>query len=178
MAGVAVGDPVVALKLSPTVLFSAATGNNVTYHGQNLTFTAEEQINATRLFKQLYSQIETTLALRDRKELDVKEAMEKTLALDKAYLLPLLGSMVEKFPENSEPAIWWSKPNVSPSRKQVMKTQGKNGWSENLEEAMDLGQILYTLEGSIESTIQERDLEKKEEGELFEMNVALKLVAA
>ncbi|KAJ6999426.1 F-box protein [Populus alba x Populus x berolinensis] len=121
MAGVAVGDPVVALKLSPTVLFSAATGNNVTYHGQNLTFTAEEQINATRLFKQLYSQIETTLALRDRKELDVKEAMEKTLALDKAYLLPLLGSMVEKFPENSEPAIWWSKPNVSPSRKQANK---------------------------------------------------------
>jgi hypothetical protein len=57
---------------------------NVTYHGQNPTFTAEEQINATRLFKQLYSQIQTTLALRDRKELDVKDAMEKTLALDKA----------------------------------------------------------------------------------------------
>ncbi|KAJ6935067.1 hypothetical protein NC652_010154 [Populus alba x Populus x berolinensis] len=49
MAGVAAGDPVVALKLSPT----------------------------------LYSQLETTLALRDRKELDVKDAMEKTLALDK-----------------------------------------------------------------------------------------------
>ena len=78
MAGVAAGDPVVALKLSPTILFSTATGINVTYHGQNLTFTAEEQINATRLFKLLYSQIQTTLALRDRKELDVKDAMEKT----------------------------------------------------------------------------------------------------
>jgi hypothetical protein len=34
------------------------------------------------------------------------------------------------------------------------------------------------LEESIESTIQERDLEKREEGEMFEMNAALKLVAA
>ncbi|KAG6778502.1 hypothetical protein POTOM_014837 [Populus tomentosa] len=91
-----------------------------------------------------------------------------------------------------------------------MKTQGKNGWSEDLEEVMKtkdsedfmrLGHlafkankilaicgplltgtaasgILYTLEGSIESTIQERDLEKRGKGEMFEVNVALKLVAA
>jgi hypothetical protein len=49
--------------------------------------------------------------------------------------LPLLGSMTEKFPENSEPAIWWPKSNVSLGRKQV-KTQGKNGCIEDLEEVI------------------------------------------
>ncbi|KAJ6767391.1 F-BOX PROTEIN WITH A DOMAIN PROTEIN [Salix purpurea] len=35
--------------------------------------------------------------------------------------------------------------------------------------------FLTLVEESIESTIQEGDLEKREEGEIFEMNVALKL---
>ncbi|CAK7351407.1 unnamed protein product [Dovyalis caffra] len=64
----------------------------------------KEQRNATRLFKQLYSQIQTTLALRDPTKLDVKDAMERTLALDKACPLSLLGSMIEKFPSKFEPA--------------------------------------------------------------------------
>ena len=89
--------------ISSTLLFSAATGMLLIMNKIQPSQLAEEQRNATRLFKQLYSQIRTTLALRDPTALDVKDAMEKTLALDKAYPLPLLGKMIEKFPENFEP---------------------------------------------------------------------------
>ncbi|KAJ6925438.1 hypothetical protein NC651_009964 [Populus alba x Populus x berolinensis] len=261
MAGVAsagtVGAPLLALKLSSTLLFSAATGMLLIMNKIQPSQLAEEQRNATRLFKQLYSQIRTTLALRDPTALDVKDAMEKTLALDKAYPLPLLGKMIEKFPENFEPAVWWPKTQGSP-RKQH-KTQGKNGCSGDLEEEMrevievikrkdsedymrlgnlalkvnkilaisgplltgiaaagsafvghgswaaivavtagalagtvntfehggQIGMVVemyrncagfFTLmEESIETSIQQRDFEKTEDGEMFEMNVALKL---
>jgi hypothetical protein len=256
-AGGAAGAPLLALKLSSTLLFSAATGMLIIMNKIQPSQLAEEQRNATRLFKQLYCQIQTTLALRDPTELDVKDAMEKTLALDKAYPLPLLGKMIEKFPENFEPAVWWPKPHESP-RKQH-KTQAKNGWSEDLEKEMGevievikrkdsedymrLGNLalkvnkimaisgplltgiaaagsafvghgswaaivavtagalastvntfehggqvgmvveMYRnsagffklLEESIDSTIPGKDLEKREDGEMFEMNVALKL---
>jgi hypothetical protein len=134
MAGVAsagtVGAPLLALKLSSTLLFSAATGMLLIMNKIQPSQLAEEQRNATRLFKQLYSHIRTTLALRDPTALDVKDAMEKTLALDKAYPLPLLGKMIEKFPEKFEPAVWWPKTQGSP-RKQH-KTQGRNGCSGDL----------------------------------------------
>ncbi|KAL3576028.1 hypothetical protein D5086_021311 [Populus alba] len=113
---------------------SAATGMLIFMNKIQPSQLAEEQRNATRLFKQLYSQIQTTLALRDPTELDVKTAMEKTLALDKDYPLPLLGKMIAKFPEHFEPAVWWPKSHESP-RKQH-KTQAKNGWSEDLEKEM------------------------------------------
>ncbi|KAL9392809.1 hypothetical protein Peur_016729 [Populus x canadensis] len=260
MAGVSAGAPLLALKLSSTLLFSAATGMLLIMNKIQPSQLAEEQRNATRLFKQLYRQIQTTLALRDPTELDVKDAMEKTLALDKAYPLPLLGSMIEKFPEKFEPAVWWPKSNETQGSKQPKKvtTQGKNGLSEDLEGEMrevievikkedsedymrlgnfalkvnkilaisgplltgiaaagsafvghgswaaivavtagalastvstfehggQVGMVVemyrncagfFTLlEETIESTIQEGDLEKRE-GEMFEMNVALKL---
>nr|TKS05075.1 hypothetical protein D5086_0000136820 [Populus alba] len=262
MAGVAsagtVGAPLLALKISSTLLFSAATGMLLIMNKIQPSQLAEEQRNATRLFKQLYSQIRTTLALRDPTALDVKDAMEKTLALDKAYPLPLLGKMIEKFPENFEPAVWWPKTQGSP-RKQH-KTQGKNGCSGDLEEEMrevievikrkdsedymrlgnlalkvnkilaisgplltgiaaagsafvghgswaaivavtagalastvntfehggQIGMVvlkctetvldsLHLWEESIETSIQQRDFEKSEDGEMLEMNVALKL---
>ncbi|KAJ6706787.1 F-BOX PROTEIN WITH A DOMAIN PROTEIN [Salix viminalis] len=135
MAGVAsagtVGAPLLALNLSSALLFSAATGMLLIMNKIQPSQLAEEQRNATRLFKQLHSQIRTTLALRDPTALDVKDAMEKTLAIDKAYPLPLLGKMIEKFPEKFEPAVWWPRSQGSP-RKQH-KTQGKNG---DLEEEM------------------------------------------
>ncbi|CAK7351409.1 unnamed protein product [Dovyalis caffra] len=260
-AGGAVGAPLLALKLSSTLLFSAATGMLLIMNKIQPSQLAEEQRNATRLFKQLYSQIQATLALRDPTEIDVKDAMDRVLALDKAYPLPLLGKMIEKFPEKFEPAVWWPKSNESQSREQPkqVKTQGKNGWSEDLEEemrevievikrkdsedymrlgnlALKLNKILAVsgplltgiaaagsafvghgswpaiaavtagalacivnsfehgaqvgmvvemyrnsagfftlLEESMESTIQERNLEKGEDGEMFEMKVAMKL---
>ncbi|KAJ0017197.1 hypothetical protein Pint_09855 [Pistacia integerrima] len=103
---------------------------------------AEEQRNATRLFKQLQREIQTVLALRVPSEADVKEAMEKVLALDQAYPLPLLGKMIEKFPKTFEPAVWWPSNHSQANNKNAyereqssMNTE-KNGWSEDLEVEM------------------------------------------
>ncbi|XP_022856218.1 probable F-box protein At4g22030 [Olea europaea var. sylvestris] len=66
---------------------------------------------------------------------DVKEMMEKILALDKAYPLPLLGAMLKKFPGNVEPAVWWPEQR----RRQAKGLDGKkgwNGWNGKLEEEM------------------------------------------
>jgi hypothetical protein len=267
MAGAAAiggaGMPLLALKLSSTLLYSAATGMLLVMNKIQPSQLAEEQRNATRLFKQLQTQIQTMMALGSPTEKDVKGVMEKVLALDKAYPLPLLGAMLDKFPAKLEPAVWW------PSNQQVQKknksSEGKqrdhknNGWSEEMEVEMreiievvkrkDIedyerlgnlvlkinkilaisgplltgvaavgsafvgnspwtavlavaagalgstvnafehgGQIgmvfeMYRncagffrlLQESIEATLEERDLEKRENGELFEMNVALKL---
>ncbi|KAF2575980.1 hypothetical protein F2Q70_00002608 [Brassica cretica] len=64
-------------------------------------------------------------------EEDVKEAIQRVLALDKAYPLPLIGAMLEKFPEEFKPATWW------PEKKQRNpKTGLANGWSQELETEM------------------------------------------
>ncbi|KAF9672091.1 hypothetical protein SADUNF_Sadunf11G0004700 [Salix dunnii] len=257
-AGGAAGAPLLALKLSSTLLFSAATGMSIIMNKIQPSQLAEEQRNATRLFKQLYSEINDTLAVHDPTDTDVKDAMDRVLALDEAYPLPLLGKMIEKFPEKFEPAVWWPQSNKSQGIKHV-KAQGKNGWSEDVEEEMRVvievikrkdsedymrlgnlalkvnkilavsgplltgiaaagsafvghgswaaivavtagalastvntfehgGQVgmvvemyrncagfFILLEESIESTIQETALEEREDGEISEMNVALKL---
>jgi hypothetical protein len=266
MAGAAAiagaGMPLLALKLSSTLLYSAATGMLLVMNKIQPSQLAEEQRNATRLFKQLQSQIESTLALGTPTQEDVKDVMEKVLALDRAYPLPLLGAMLDKFPAKYEPAVWW------PSKKHQKKNksregnhvqQEKNGWSEELEGEMreivevvkrkdiedyerlgnlvlkinkvlaiagplltgiaavgsafvgngswaaivavaagalgssvnafehggqigmvfemyrNCGGFFRLLQESIEATLEERDMEKRENGELFEMKVALKL---
>ncbi|XP_044497727.1 probable F-box protein At4g22030 [Mangifera indica] len=145
MAGVAAtggaGASLLALKLSSTLLFSAAAGMMVIVNKMQPSQLAEEQRNATRLFKQLQREIQTILALRVPSENQVKEAMEKVLALDQAYPLPLLGKMIEKFPKTFEPAVWWPSShsrinnNVS-EREQNTNKMEKNGWNEKLEEEM------------------------------------------
>jgi hypothetical protein len=262
MAGIAatggIGMPPLALKLSSTLLYSAAMGMMVIMNKIQPSQLAEEQRNATRLFKQLQTQIQTMLAIETPTQEDVKDVMEKVLALDKAYPLPLLGTMLEKFPEKFEPAVWW------PSNQVQKKNKGKqcrdnNGWSEELEMEMreiiqvvkrkdiedyvrlgnlklkinkvlaisgplltgiaaigsafvgngscaaivavaagalasvvnsfehggqvgmviemyrNCGGFFQLMEESIKATLEERDLEKRENGELFEMKVALKL---
>jgi len=121
-----------ALKLSSALLFSAATGLLLIMNKIQPSQLAEEQRNATRLFKQLQSQIQTKIALGNSTEEDVKDAIEKVLALDKAYPLPLLGAMLEKYPSKFEPANWWP---ISKKGKTQSKKTGKmnNGWSEELE---------------------------------------------
>ncbi|CAN6552731.1 unnamed protein product [Malus baccata var. baccata] len=141
MAGVnaAAGTSVLALNISSAILFSAATGMLLIMNKIQPSQLAEEQRNATRLFKQLQSEIETVFALRDPTEKDVKETMEKVLALDKAYPLPLLGAMLEKFPKKFEPAVWWPRNVVQSQNPRKLKSQkGKNvnGWSEELESEM------------------------------------------
>ncbi|KAM4106931.1 hypothetical protein ACJW30_04G100500 [Castanea mollissima] len=271
MAGVAataggIGMPLLASKLSSTLLYSAATGMLLIMNKIQPSQLAEEQRNATRLFKQLQSQIQTMLAVGTPTQEDVKEVMEKVFSLDKAYPLPLLGAMLEKFPAKFEPAVWWpsiqKKNEYSHQGKQCYTTTApkeNNGWSEELEMEMreiikvverkdiedyvrlgnlalkinktlaisgplltgiaalgsafvghgswapivavaagalasavnafehggqvgmviemyrNCGGFLQLLKESIETTLEERDLEKRENGELFEMKVALKL---
>ncbi|KAK2644526.1 hypothetical protein Ddye_019721 [Dipteronia dyeriana] len=259
MAGVAAtGDFHLGLKLSSTLLFSAATGVMMMVNKIQPSQLAEEQRNAVKLFKQLQREIETVIAVRVPCEEDVVEAMEKVLALDKAYPLPLLGNkMTEKFPKTFETAAWWPsrqhlKRNNRDSRRESIKLS--NGWSEEMEmEMREIVKVLKTkdtedyerlgnlvlkinkflaisgplltgiaavgsftgsptlaaaagalaavvnsfehggqvgmvlemykncggffkqLEESIESTLGESEVEKRENGEMFEMKMALKL---
>jgi hypothetical protein len=266
MAGAAAiagaGMPLLALKLSSTLLYSAATGMLLVINKIQPSQLAEEQRNATRLFKQIQSQIQTMLALGTPTQEDVKDVMEKVLALDRAYPLPLLGAMLDKFPAKYEPAVWWPSKNLqkkNKSREGNNVQQEKNGWSEELEGEMreivevvkrkdiedyerlgnlvlkinkvlaiagplltgiaavgsafvgngswaaivavaagalgsavnafehggqigmvfemyrNCGGFFRLLQESIEVTLEERDMEKRENGELFEMKVALKL---
>ncbi|KAK2394162.1 putative F-box protein [Trifolium repens] len=250
-----------ALKLSSALLFSAATGLLLIMNKIQPSQLTEEQRNATRLFKHLQSQIKTIIAIGNPSDEDVKSSMEKVLALDKAYPLPLLGVMLEKFPSKYEPAKWWPS-NMFQKKNKSSNKMGKmsNGWSEELEMEMKevvevmkrkdcedyerLGNIalkvnkslaiagplltgiavigstfigngnslasfvpllagslaaavntfehggqvgmvfeMYRtsggffklLESSIESSLEEKDLEKRENGELFEMKMALSL---
>ncbi|KAL0286195.1 UNVERIFIED_CONTAM: putative F-box protein [Sesamum angustifolium] len=135
MAGIAAisgGAPAVAMKLSSTSLYVAATGMLSIMNKIQPSQLAEEQRNAVRLFKQLQNQIQTIISIGNPTVVDVKEMMEKVLALDKAYPLPLLGAMLEKFPEKVEPAVWWPEQR----RKQSKGNTGYNGWNGKLEEEM------------------------------------------
>ncbi|XP_059628389.1 probable F-box protein At4g22030 [Cornus florida] len=127
-SGANVGAPLMGLKLSSTVLYLAATGMLSIMSKIQPSQLVEEQRNAARLFKQLQGQIQTTISIGTPTIGDVKEFMDKVLALDKAYPLPLLGAMLDKFPSTVEPAVWWPQ---QPRRQ--AKGLGRNGWSGELE---------------------------------------------
>ncbi|XP_028782938.1 probable F-box protein At4g22030 [Neltuma alba] len=143
VAGVAAsnGAALLAFKLSSGLLFSAATGMLVIMNKLQPSQLAEEQRNATRLFRQLQNEIETKLAIGKVNEKDVKAAMAKVLALDKAYPLPLLGAMIEKFPSKFEHATWW--PSSSPKGTTLQSKEAKNGWNEGLE--MELKEVMEVV---------------------------------
>ncbi|KAL3521958.1 hypothetical protein ACH5RR_014792 [Cinchona calisaya] len=124
--------PVGAFKISSTLMFIAATGMLCIMNKIQPSQLAEEQRNAARLFKQLQKEIETTIAIGEPTERDVNEAMQKVLALDKAYPLPLLGVMLEKFPSNIEPAVWWPQQQ----RSGQVTSADCNGWNAKLEKEM------------------------------------------
>ncbi|KAL3740763.1 hypothetical protein ACJRO7_021958 [Eucalyptus globulus] len=138
-AAMAVATPAPSLRGCSALLFTAATGMSLVMSKIQPSQLAEEQRNASRLFKQLRSEIKSMLMLQSPTESDVKEMMEKVLALDRAYPLPLLGAMLEKFPVKFEPAAWWprvsNKHRQSRGTKTVVKTE-RNGWSEDLEVEM------------------------------------------
>ncbi|KAJ4981977.1 hypothetical protein NE237_032814 [Protea cynaroides] len=134
------GAPLLALKLSSTLLYSAATGMLVVMNKIQPSQLVEEQRNAARLFKQLHREIQTTLAIGNPTARDVKDAMDKVLALDRAYPLPLLGTMLNKFPETVEPAVWWPQQGRHKggldSTGANRESKGSNGWNAKLEEEM------------------------------------------
>ncbi|XP_058220111.1 probable F-box protein At4g22030 [Rhododendron vialii] len=131
------GNSLLALKLSSTILYAAATGVLLVMNKIQPSQLAEEQRNASRLFKQLHEQIKSGITLRKPTSNDVKDAMERVLAIDRAYPLPLRGAMLDKFPKAVEPAVWW--PKEMRNQKEISGGGGegrRNGWSEELEEEM------------------------------------------
>ncbi|GLT83322.1 hypothetical protein SLE2022_016170 [Rubroshorea leprosula] len=137
------GGPLLALKVSSTVLYSAATGILMMMNKIQPSQLAEEQRNAVRLFKQLHFELQMKLSLGKVTINDVNVAMERVLALDKAYPLPLLGAMLEKFPSLVEPAVWW--PQQKQRRRQGSaggRVEG-NGWNPKIEEEMrEIAEVL------------------------------------
>ncbi|XP_060193757.1 probable F-box protein At4g22030 [Lycium barbarum] len=142
MAGIAAssgagGDSILGLKMSSTSMYLAATGMLAIINKIQPSQLAEEQRNATRLFQDLHNQIETTLSIGHPSAIEVKDAMDKVLALDKAYPLPLLGVMLEKFPSSVEPAVWWPQQRRRQPKRASDNTENKgNGWNGELEEEM------------------------------------------
>lgn len=129
---------VLALKLSSMLLLSAAAGMMLVVNKIQPSQLAEEQRNATRLWKQLGREINQMLSKNTPvTKQDVNSAMDKVLALDKAYPLPLLPGMLEKFPEHVEPTCWWPKEESKLQKQIILVNQDHiNGWSEELEVAM------------------------------------------
>ncbi|XP_057764935.1 probable F-box protein At4g22030 [Salvia miltiorrhiza] len=137
MAGIAAaagGSPAAALKISSTVMYVAATCMLSVMNKIQPSQLAEEQRNGARLFKQLHNQIQTVISMGNPTAADVREMMERVLALDKAFPLPLLGAMLEKFPAAVEPAVSWPEQR---RRKAISRgNAGYNGWNGKLEEEM------------------------------------------
>ncbi|CAN6980474.1 unnamed protein product [Brassica oleracea var. botrytis] len=137
MAGIASvnvhgGDSITAVKIASTVLLTSATSIGALMSKIQPSQLAEEQRNATRLFKKLRIELESFLRENEEvNEEDVKEAIQRVLALDKAYPLPLIGTMLEKFPEEFKPATWWPE-----NKQRNPKTGLAKGWSQELEMEM------------------------------------------
>ncbi|KAL1201751.1 putative F-box protein [Cardamine amara subsp. amara] len=164
MAGIASmnavgGNSISAVNIASTVLLASATGVVALMNKIQPSQLVEEQRNAVRLLKQLRNRIEMILREKSEEgisEADVKEAIERVLCLDKAYPLPLLGTMLEKFPQEFKPATWW--PETKP---ETRSRTDANGWSTELE--MELREVA--------KVIKSRDAEEYEKLG----NVALKL---
>ncbi|KAL2931319.1 hypothetical protein RDABS01_036729 [Bienertia sinuspersici] len=140
MAGLAEasGPQGLGLKVSSTLLFAAGTGILLILNKIQPSQLVEEQRNAVRILKQLKTKIQSTLSLRTATQKDVEEAMEKVLALDRAYPLPLLGAMLDKYPNRLEPARWWPSNKLSCSPVYRSKDSDcNNGWSIELENEMN-----------------------------------------
>ncbi|KAE8686669.1 putative F-box protein [Hibiscus syriacus] len=147
MAGVAAatgnggaGISLLGLKLASSIMFLSATGMLALMNKIQPSQLVEEQRNATRLFKQLENQVKTLVAVGSPTQDDVNDAMEKVLALDEAYPLPLLGVMLEKFPENLQPAVWWPRNKAKQLNGEV---KNNNGWTKELE--MEMREVVKVI---------------------------------
>ncbi|KAH7681991.1 Petal formation-expressed protein [Dioscorea alata] len=112
-----------AFKFSSVFLYATVTAFIILVNKIQPSQLAEEQRNATRLFKQLEKSIYSTLELETPSIMDVEMAMERVLALDKAYPLPLLPGMLEKFPKTVKPTIWWPE-MMKKKKKEEEEVQG------------------------------------------------------
>ncbi|XP_076934415.1 putative F-box protein At4g22030 [Bidens hawaiensis] len=126
------GASLEVLKFCSSFMYVAVTGMLIIMNKIQPSQLAEEQRNAARLLKQLHGQIQTKIAISSPTLNDVNEAIEEVLAIDRAYPLPLLGVMLEKFPSKVQASVWW------PERRSnsVKGKDNNNGWNEGLEDEM------------------------------------------
>uniref|UniRef100_A0A0D9VDY1 F-box protein n=1 Tax=Leersia perrieri TaxID=77586 RepID=A0A0D9VDY1_9ORYZ len=133
-----------ALKLSAGALLATAAVTMAAVNKIQPSQLAEEQRNATRLWRQLERDLRANLAAGAGAG-DVDDAMDRVLALDAAYPLPLLPVMLEKFPKSLSPTRWWptknprsptSPPSMPPNCGGRRVTAAGNGWTPELEEEM------------------------------------------
>ncbi|KAM3306523.1 putative F-box protein [Capsicum chacoense] len=132
-------SPIFGLKLCSTLMYFAVTCMLVLLNQLQPSQLAEEQRNASRLFRNLLNQIDTTLSIgQPVSNSGVKMAMLSVLALDKAYPLPIIGTMLDKFPYIIEPAIWWPQQQRQTNSKIVLydNRDDCDGWNGELEEEM------------------------------------------
>ncbi|CAN6271993.1 unnamed protein product [Urochloa humidicola] len=134
-----------ALKASAGILLATSAVTMAAVNKIQPSQLAEEQRNATRLWRQLERHLRAALAAPAVTEADVQDAMDRVLALDAAYPLPLLPGMLEKFPKTVEPARWWPRRRTQPpaAKNNRSKSFGRrgitgntNGWTPELEEEM------------------------------------------
>ncbi|KAL6628899.1 hypothetical protein ACP70R_028664 [Stipagrostis hirtigluma subsp. patula] len=148
MAALAPAAPsVVALKASAGVLLATAAVTMAAVNKIQPSQLAEEQRNATRLWRQLERDVRAVLDQKTTPltKADVQDAMDRVLALDAAYPLPLLPGMLDKFPKTVEPTRWWPRRQLKKKPAQSPKTiingarrgaTAGNGWTQELEEEM------------------------------------------
>jgi hypothetical protein len=152
MAALAPAAPgtVGALKASAGALLATAAVTMAAVNKIQPSQLAEEQRNATRLWRQLERDLRAALSAPPPlvvTEADVQDAMDRVLALDAAYPLPLLPGMLDKFPKVVEPARWWPRrrPQTQPKSKRSKSfgrrsgngtNNNNNGWTPELEEEM------------------------------------------
>eukprot|EP01018_Ginkgo_biloba_P003910 Gb_15745 [translate_table: standard] len=129
-----------ALALSSTLLYAASSGMMCVVNKIQPSQLAEEQRMAARLFRQINTDIHTTLAihprLRQHADSYVEKAYRGVLAVDKAYPLPLLPGMLDKFPKAVEPTVWWEFGQDDDDDHRDgdgPETEDMNGWSAELE---------------------------------------------
>ncbi|MED6144106.1 hypothetical protein PIB30_012464 [Stylosanthes scabra] len=136
LAAASAASSMAPLKVSSTILYMAATGLLTLMNCIQPSQLAEEQRNAARLFKKLHGELSTMLAIGNPTASDVEDAMEKVMALDKAFPLPLLEAMLEKFPQSVEPAVWWPQRKKKTHARRNKNNNNNNGWDGRLEEEM------------------------------------------
>lgn len=144
MAGIAAtinanGAPLIALKIASTLLYIGATGMVIIMNKIQPSQLAEEQRNATRLFRHIQKHVQTVIDIGSPTALEVEDTMNRVLTLDKAYPLPLLGVMIDKFPSSVESAVWWPlRQRIDQGEESDIDYENRygNGWNEELENEM------------------------------------------
>uniref|UniRef100_N1R264 F-box protein n=1 Tax=Aegilops tauschii TaxID=37682 RepID=N1R264_AEGTA len=184
-----------ALKASAGVLLAPAAVTMAAVNKIQPSQLAEEQRNATRLWRQLERDVRATLALgasAATKDDFFLEAMDRVLALDAAHPLPLLPGMLEKFPQHRRARAlsagafigsgdagtsWASGAAVLGGALAAAVNTVEHGGQVGMvfELCRNVTGLYRKIQDDIDDNLDEANLEQRENGELFETKVALQL---